>query len=147
MKKLKGFLIDPEAKTIKEVTYNGDYKEISKMLGCDLYTIVTIDDQNHLFVDDEGLLNDPKYFFRLKGYPQPLAGRGLILGYDESGETIESSMELDEVKALIPEFLSLKVLGWETTEDRNAEIMPGIKGFRITNRPILARRKDVCGND
>lgn len=137
MKEIQGYLIDPEKQTIDPVKYNGDYKEIYKLIECGTFTIVRIDDENMIFVDDEGLLNNPRHFFCLRGYPQPLAGKGLLMGSNEDGDTVSSTMDLDKVKDLIVGFQELSVQGFVTKEEDNVEIMPGVKGFRITNTPVF----------
>lgn len=135
-KKLRGFLIDPEAKTIKQVVHNGDYKQIYEFTGCDCFTVVQIDDVNCVYVDDNSLLDSPRYFFVLKGYPQPLAGKGLVLGVDREGETIGSNFELEELQPLVS-FTELSVQGWKTEHEDDVEILPGIRGFRHRTEPIF----------
>jgi len=137
MKQLRGYLIDPETKTITEVTHNGDYKEIYRFIGADCFDCVRIDYRNGVFIDDEGLLNGQRYFFKLRGYPQPLAGKGLILGNDEEGETVSSSLTMDEVKFLVTEFTELSVQGFVTEEKDDVEIMPGVRGFSIRSTPVF----------
>jgi len=53
---MKAILINPFNQTITEVEYSGDYKEIYKLIECSTFDCVNIDDDNTLFVDDEGLL-------------------------------------------------------------------------------------------
>ena len=57
-----------------------------------------IDDSETLYVDDEGLYAENQRFFTWDGYPKPLAGRGLILGTDEEGESIDTDMEPEDVE-------------------------------------------------
>jgi hypothetical protein len=82
---MRAILIDPFTQTIEEVDYSGDYKDIYSLIECDLFTTVylpnTSDDT--LFVDDEGLYVENQRFFKIDGFEQPLAGRGLLLGTDE----------------------------------------------------------------
>lgn len=40
-----------------------------------------------IYVDDDGLLNHAHGWFVLRGYPQPLAGKGLVLGTTRSGNS------------------------------------------------------------
>jgi hypothetical protein len=105
---MKGILIDVEQKELRMVEIN-DYKEIYNHLKCDLFTMVDADENNSIFVDDEGLLrltNDSK-FFLFDTYPQPLAGNGLILGIDhEDGESIDTSLTIEELKDRV-KFLNL----------------------------------------
>lgn len=140
-KKFYGFLIDPEKHTIVSVEHNGDFRQIDELIGADIFTVVQIDDTNCVYVDDEGLLKNPRYFFTIKSYHQPLAGKGLILGVDEAGDTISSSFEFDELTRLVG-FTELSVDGWVTREEDDVEIFPGIKGGRITTTPIFGPPKD-----
>lgn len=142
MKNYKGFLIDPENRTITQVEYNGDYKQIYKFIKCETFTVVRLDEKNTIFVDDEGLLHDPRYFFKLKGYDQPLANRGLILGVDHEGESVSSTYELVDAKNLVEEFLELSVDGFDTKSYSDVEIYPGIRGGLVRTVPIFGPPKD-----
>lgn len=63
------------------------------------FDVVRINNENDgIFVDDDGLYKHNDRFFLWKGYPQPLAGRGLILGCDEEGESIAPSVSLEAVR-------------------------------------------------
>ena len=81
---MQAILIDTPKQTIEIVDYSGDYKDIYTLLGCELFTSVYLEGvgQDTLYVDDEGLYVENQVFFNIKGCPQPLAGRGLILGTD-----------------------------------------------------------------
>jgi hypothetical protein len=108
-KYVRAILIDPVAKTVTEVEHDAkDFTDIHRLLsdpenglkvGC--FTAVGIDRHHHVFVDDNGLLEDPKHFFEWKGYGQPLAGRGLVLATDEAGDTVAAMISLDAVKAAV----------------------------------------------
>ena len=97
----KAFLIDPVAQAITEVEFNGDYREIYKLIDASLFTTVAITEDDAIFVDDEGLLQDGQRFFMVEGYPQPLAGHGLVLGCDDEGETVAPRISLSELKRRI----------------------------------------------
>jgi hypothetical protein len=63
---MKAILIDPVAQTVTAVEYSGDYEEIYTLLSdkehgleVDTFTVVNIEDNNSIFIDDNGLLNDP----------------------------------------------------------------------------------------
>lgn len=86
---MKAFLIDPPSQSVTEIEYDGDWKTIAPMLGCDLFTMVYLNaKQDVVFVDDEGLINGNEHgWFTIPTYPQPLKGRGLVLGTDDMGES------------------------------------------------------------
>ena len=100
---MRAILINPFTQTIEEVDYSGDYKDIYSLIECDLFTTVylpnTSDDT--LFVDDEGLYVENQRFFKIDGFEQPLAGRGLLLGTDEEGESVDCMSTVEEVKAIV----------------------------------------------
>jgi hypothetical protein len=138
-KKLKGILIDPVAKTLTEVIHNGNFRQIYKFIECDTFTVVQIDEINCIYVDDEGLLNNPRYFFNYKGYDQPLAGRGLVLGVDREGPTIGTNLTIEELTPLIS-FSEHSVQGWEHFEGETERY--GIRMPVIGARPIFGPPED-----
>ncbi len=97
---MKAFLIDPFTKTITEVEHNGDYKQIYQLIGADCFDCARINEHgDSIFVDDEGLLRDPvSPMFEHIGYPQALAGKGLVLGCNDEGEAIKPTTTLDELR-------------------------------------------------
>lgn len=103
---MHGILIDPKTQTITENDgYNGDYRSIYSIIGCDMFDIVHIDDSETVYVDDEGLINGNAqangFFYLIGDNPIALAGKGLILGANAEGETIASAMTLDQVKTMV----------------------------------------------
>ena len=87
---MKAVLIDAKNRTVTDVEYSGDYREIYTLIGCRCFTLVRgLPDGDDLFVDDEGLLtvNDDSTFFQISWYPTPLVGSGLILSCDEEGDS------------------------------------------------------------
>ena len=98
---MRAILIDPEAKTITEVDYTGDYKNIYVHIGVDCFTVVRLSPTETVFIDDEGLYRENQKYVIWKDYYQPLAGKGLILGIDESGESIATELDLQYVKSMV----------------------------------------------
>lgn len=104
----KALLINVQNESVTEVEViqdsKGSYlKSIYNHLGCDLLDIVNIG-KDDVYVDDEGLMKitqDSK-FFQLNPNWQPLAGNGLILGFDpETGESIDTTMTVEQVKEMV----------------------------------------------
>ena len=93
---MKAFLIDPEKRTITEVDYDGHHKSIYKLIGADLFDTVRLSGSDVIFVDDEGLMKNPQHFFKLDGLTSPLAGKGLVLGTNNRGESISPKLVLLE---------------------------------------------------
>lgn len=95
---LSAILIDPYTQTIEEVEYSGDYRDISALLDCELFTTVYTDLRDTIYIDDEGLYVENQRYFKVKGYPQPLAGKGLVLGTDYgTGDSIDCVSSLDDI--------------------------------------------------
>lgn len=103
---MKAILIDPTCNMVSEVSYSGDYEEIYKLIDCDTFTCVDLGEGETLYLDDEGLFKNETYLFQMKGAHQPFAGKGLILGTDEEGETIATKLSPLEI-SMKTEFLGL----------------------------------------
>jgi len=102
----KGILIDVKAETITEVEV-GDYKDIQKKIGCDLFDVVRVDNKNDLYVDDEGLLHVDKdsKFFGFKGNNMKLGGNGLVLGINHNtGDSKSTTLTVEYLKERIEFF-------------------------------------------
>ena len=101
---MRAILINPQDRTITEVEYTGDYKNIYKHIEASCFDCVRIGDENEhtIFVDDEGLLNGKARdvgMFRYDGdFPAYLAGKALILATDDEGESVAATLTLDYVK-------------------------------------------------
>jgi len=105
----KGILIDTKNRTITEVEVvrneeGSQLPSIYEHLNCSTFEMVQYDNVNDVYVDEEGLLyvTDETTFFKMKNYPQPLAGNGLIMGFDEeTGENGSTNLTIEEVKERI----------------------------------------------
>ena len=108
----KAILIDPTNQTITEVEWNGDFHHIYNLIDCDTYDVARINAEGDgIFVDDEGLFKEQQAFFWHSDYPQPLAGKGLILGCDEEGESVVPHTTLEEVTNKVRFVLPIRVNG------------------------------------
>lgn len=94
---MRTILIDPETQTVTELDFEGDFRDIQKTIGCSCFTCVHIDGDNQeaIFVDDEGLLKGSGFVFEFLG--QPLVGKGLIMGCDDEGESIGTPLPLSTI--------------------------------------------------
>lgn len=116
------FLIDPTKQEITEVHFHGEYAQIYKLIDADCYDMARINEHGDgICVDDEGLFKERQDFFFFDGYPQPLAGKGLVLGCRASdGETVAPHITLqelrDKVKFVVPardvSFGSIRKIVW-----------------------------------
>lgn len=99
---MRAILIDPFSKSITEVDHSGDYKQIYQFLQISSpFTSIRLAPREVLFIDDEGLLKDQAHqkFFKISAIAQPLAGRGLILGFNAEGESVGTNLTLSQIKA------------------------------------------------
>ena len=99
---MKAYLIDPTARTITEVNYYGNYQSINRFIDASLFDCVRIpNSRDAIFVDDEGLYNSSDFWFMPAASPCPLAGKGLMLGTDAAGESIEPAMPIEILQQLV----------------------------------------------
>ena len=103
----KAILIDPFEQTIGHVDVKG-FRDIQRAIKADLFTCVNIGD-NTLYVDDEGLINGTELAVRFEDevYPQPLAGRVLILGNGPDGDSADCTLSIEDVRAMIKGILEI----------------------------------------
>jgi hypothetical protein len=97
---MKAILIDVEKREVKIVDVEKGIDAIYAQIKCDCFTVVTLENEDAIFVDDEGLLklDENSKFFFIEGYHQPLAGNGLILGTNEEGESVDVKSDLQDIK-------------------------------------------------
>lgn len=133
---MRAILINPKNKEITEVEYTGVYTNIYEHIEAQPFTVVQLEECESLFIDDEGLYREDQHFFTWKGYDQPLAGRGLILGLDEKGDSVATGLDLDYVKSMV-EFPNLEFSHFESFEsmtERFGVMMP-VFGQRAIFKP------------
>ena len=97
---MRSFLIDPFKQDITEVAYSGDIEQIYELTDCQTFDVARINRHGDgIFVDDEGLYAEDARFFWHSDYPQPLAGKGMVIGCDmETGESAPTHTTLDELE-------------------------------------------------
>ena len=108
---MKAYLIDPKQQTITQVEHDAsDYRNISRTIGCDYFTTVVLNEHDDtIYLDDEGLLYmDIKYMFQIDNNENfCYAGKGLVLGTDEEGESCEPNITLDELKKRVTRYFTI----------------------------------------
>lgn len=95
---MKGILINPFDQTIKEVVYTGDYREVYVLTDCQTFDVVSLSDVDDMYIDDEGLLKDNRYF---SWSGRNFAGKALILGHNDEGDTTATTYDLQEVVDIV----------------------------------------------
>lgn len=110
-KSIKGLLIDPENRTVTEVDIQAgeDGSHLESM--CKNLNCMWVDTSRNrldwlpggcpddVWFDDEGMFCEPKHFFQIPGW-QAIAGRGLILGHDSKGHSVNHTLNERQVEAL-----------------------------------------------
>ena len=95
---MKAYLIDSESRTVTEIEYKRG--ELQKLVGGWIETACVWDSGDVLYVDEEGLLKDPRFFFRIPERPdQPLAGNGVLVGREvnNTSRTAPPTMTIEEL--------------------------------------------------
>lgn len=103
----RALLVDPVERTVTEIAFGaGDVIGWRRLLGLDPddsldHAIIRRDPLDPVtlcvFVDGFGYYRQPPpAWWRFEGYPNPLAGRSLVYGSDDHGETVDVQIELDD---------------------------------------------------
>lgn len=106
-KMIKTIVIDPFTRTIEHGTlpygndgaYTGIVDAVFEGRPAKGYIeLVRVDRRNAVWVDEEGLLKDwaDQRFFTWG--PQQLAGRGVITGVNEEGDTVDATIDIERVR-------------------------------------------------
>lgn len=81
------YLINPEKRTVEQVEYDG-LADLQRMVGGSIEVAADLPFGDVLYVNEEGLLRSPQYFFHwITRNDQLFAGNGVIVGQetDETG--------------------------------------------------------------
>jgi hypothetical protein len=123
---MKGYLIDPESRTISETTYN--YANISKIIDGDLICHGhSWPNGDVLFVDDNGLLKPQRHFFRVRTRldGQPLPGKGLVVGPDNETDSDPPGQTIDDLRRTIEWVTREQFVAWANAQTRPAVAING----------------------
>jgi hypothetical protein len=85
----KAIFIDVTNRKFENVSFNS-FDEIYKIIGndCDTFAAPIIFENNDaIFIDDEGFFHDVPGGFIMEGWSYPLVGNGLIIGGDDEGNS------------------------------------------------------------
>ena len=108
---MRAILIDPFTQTIEEVDYSGDYKDIYALIDCEIFSTLYVDRMDTLYIDDEGLYVEDQRYFKIGLRGQPLAGKALVLGTDDNGESVDCASTLKSIQEMVewcPEGMSVE---------------------------------------
>jgi len=100
---MKAYLIDPSRFTIAPVEIDRDHtlEQLYKHIGCDMVEAVYLENGDTLYVDEEGLLKRQWHFIVLDGYPQPIAGKGVLVGATPAGNSTDAKTSLEALTAKV----------------------------------------------
>ena len=101
---VRGYLIDPQTKTIKRVSFDdrSHLTNMYRLMDCDCVDVVRLPDNTDCWIDDEGLFKQTQHFFALDigfaGRPDGriYVGKALILGCAGS-ETVSATIREPEL--------------------------------------------------
>ena len=96
---MRAIIINPEDRTITETEIDGALKSLQQILGGLIEPVYQgLDDNHHCYVNEEGLLYGPQFFFMFTDGHQPLAGHGVILSTTDDDGEAPCTLSLDWVK-------------------------------------------------
>lgn len=102
--KRRVIFIDSENRDITETTVSS-LKDCQNLVGGLIERGHILDNGDELYVNEEGLLGDPRRFFKLDGAHQPFAGNAYIIGeVTGSGNNKNAKTTLEEAAGLIKFF-------------------------------------------
>lgn len=117
---MRAILVDPFTQKVNRITLEGEtLKALYDAIGCRTVTRVSLGANVDLWLDDEGLLVDNPTLWVLDGSSQPFAGRGVILGHDGEGESVDCPERIkpDDVRGFIsfpePGAIMVPELTWD----------------------------------
>jgi hypothetical protein len=125
----RAILINPETRCITEIQMKNGYKNIQKTLGCRSFTTGSSPlcgsiehgfDAVYCSDDDLEDRDDPRFWFQVDANSNPpssypIAGLGLVLGADETGEDCDARISVAELTKRIT-FTQRKFSGFEVEE-------------------------------
>lgn len=136
---MRAILVDPANRSITEVEYDGDFRDIQRLIGADPFDVRPLGGtQDVVYFDDEFLLRDGAENLRtyvwFEGLPDPIGGKCLILG-SHYGESRDCTLSVDEVEGLIRGYQDMKLVGWTTMKTEKEGDFNIIRGPRPIFEP------------
>lgn len=94
---MRAFLIDPFEQSVREVAHEGDFHDILNQIRSKNMDAATLGVSGGVkitvYVADDGYYVQPQAWWRFDGNPNPLPGRGLIVGTDYKGDTVAAPVD------------------------------------------------------
>ena len=79
-KKIKALFIDVVKQSVTPIEIKNKFTHYYPLLECQTIEAIHLENDDVIYIDEEGLLSEQDGYFRLKGYPQVYAGHGLVIG-------------------------------------------------------------------
>ena len=96
---MRAIVINSRNRTVVEIDLVPILDRLQQIVGGLIEPVYQgLDDNHHCYVNEEGLLDDPRYFFMFRDGHQPLAGHGLILSTTGDGGEAPCTLSLHWVK-------------------------------------------------
>lgn len=137
---MRAIKIDSENRTITEIEL--DPKDTLKSLQDCVGGLIELATDLHygdsLYVNEEGLLTSPEYFFNFRGLHQLLAGNAVVAGIDhETGDTVAATSSVESIRELVTFYRRgevvpprLDTIFYQLDEDNNVISRERIEGPR-----------------
>ena len=106
---MRALLINPKQRTITEIDYDGTPQAMCKLIGCDIFKVVSTlngwlqEGFDTVWISGDELDDDkyPNRWFQIgvgtDKATNPIAGKALVVGTDEAGENCPAIISRDEL--------------------------------------------------
>ena len=122
---MRALLINPKQRTIAEIDYDGTHEAMCKLIGCDIFKVAStlngwlLEGFDTVWVSGDEPDDDkyPSQWFQIgvgtDRASNPIAGKGLVVGTDETGENCPAIISRDELTRRVT--FTKRKLGFEST--------------------------------
>lgn len=95
---MKAYWINVQERTITAVDYSG-LADLKRLVGGYIELAKQWPTGDVLYVDEEGLLKQPRAFFRIPGNPTPIGSNGVVVGREtgDTGDTADPIITLEQL--------------------------------------------------
>ncbi len=109
---MRAIVIDAVNRVVREEEFpDGEGASLAfmqKAVGGYIELATELDNGDTVFVNEEGLLKGPQYFFDI-GAHQAFAGNGVILNVDQDGNSISAVSPVEDIRASVTFMTPLEV--------------------------------------
>jgi hypothetical protein len=96
---MRAIVINAQDRTITETEIDGSLTSLQQIVGGMIEPVSQgLGDDHHCYVNEEGLLDQPRHFFMFRDGHQPLAGNGVILSSTDDGDEAPCTLSRDWVQ-------------------------------------------------